>query len=118
MDEGNPPSGGSRARGFIYQAVAPSTAGIERLVEIGHSVADVMNTGTSLREEFGDRTVRRSWGKQLYLGLAERQRYDGGSVGDFRSSRQDSKYVPIECERRFQIRHGDSDMGNAGAIRH
>jgi hypothetical protein len=31
--------------------------------------------------------------------------------------RHETEDIPIEGERRVEIRHGDSDMRNAGAIR-
>ena len=56
--------------------------------------------------------------QQLHLGLAERQGHDGGAVGLLRRVRLETEHVTIEGERRVDVRHGDPDMSDAGAIRH
>ena len=56
--------------------------------------------------------------QQLDLGLAEGQRHDGGAVGLLGGMRREAEDVPIEGERRVEVRHGDADMSDAGAISH
>ena len=56
--------------------------------------------------------------EQLYLGFAERQRHDAGAIGDFGRMRLQAEHVTIERERRVEIGHGDSDMGDPGAVSH
>ena len=117
MDEGDPASAGTAARHLVDQAIARGPAGGEGGIQIRHPIAQVMDAGTATLEEPGDRAVRRERREQLDLGVAERQGHDGGAVRLFRRVRCEAEDIPIKGKRRVEIRHGDSDMRNAGAIR-
>lgn len=117
MDEGDPASAGSGAWHLVDQAIARSPAGGERGIQIRDPIAQMVDAGTASLEEPGNGAVRRERREQLDLGVAEWQGHDGGAVGLFRRVRRETEDIPVEGERRVEIRHGDADMRNAGAIR-
>ncbi len=103
---------------LVDQTVAGGPAGSQRRVEIGHAVADMVDAGPSFREEFRDRSLGGEGRQQLYVRLTEGQRHDGRAVGGLGGMWLETENVPIEGERRADVRHGDPDMSDAGEFRH
>jgi hypothetical protein len=118
MHEGNSSPPGSHAWYLVHQAIPRRSAVFERRVQIGDPVANVVNPGAPFSEKLCDWAVGVQRGEQLHFGITEGQRDDRGAVRHFRRMWLQSQYVAIEGERRLEIGHGYSDMGNAGVIRH
>jgi len=118
MHEGDPPAAGTGARRLVDETIAGGPAGGERLVEVGHSVAHMVDARPPTREKSGDGAVRITGSQQLNLGLTEGQGNDGGAVRDLGRVRLQTEHVTIEGERRLDVRHGDPDMSNPGGSRH
>ncbi len=73
MNEGNPTARRPRPWHLVYQAVSRGAAGLERGVEIGNLIADVVDTGASFGQEFSNRTVGLKRCQQLHLRLSQRE---------------------------------------------
>lgn len=118
MDECNAPSTRPGARHLVHQTVSLPAAGLEGLVEVGDAVTNVMDTGAAALEEFRDGTVGVARGKKLDLALPQRQGNYCGAVGVLGRMGCESQDIPIECQSGFDIRHGDTHMGDAGLVGH
>jgi hypothetical protein len=81
VKEGNASSTGAATGYLIDQAVSGGARAVEGGIEVGHTVADVVDARSALRQEPGDRTVGVDGLEQLDVHVAERQAYDGGAVG-------------------------------------
>jgi hypothetical protein len=117
MHEGDAAASGSGPRSLVDEAISGGAARGKSRIEVGHPIADVVNSRPPFGQKPGDRTVGVAWGQQLHLGLAERQGHDGRSVGGFGMMGLKTEHVTIEGERRAEVRHGDPDMSDAGEIR-
>jgi len=71
VNEGNAVSSCPETRGLIDQVVAVETATVEGGVQIGNTVAEVMNTWPSASEEFRDGAIRIHRLEQLDRGRTE-----------------------------------------------
>jgi len=80
MHESDPPASGTGAWRVVDEAIAGGPAGGERRVEVGHSVAHMMDSRPPTSEKSRDGAVRISGRKQLDLGLTEGQGNDGGAI--------------------------------------
>ena len=118
MYEGDPPAPGAGARGVVAEAIAGGPAGGERRVEVGHSVAHMMDSRSPTSEKSRDGAVRIPGRQQLDLGLTEGQSDDGGAIRHLGRVRLETEHVTIEGERRLDVRHGDPDMSDPGGSRH
>ena len=69
MDEGDPPASGTGAWRVVDEAIAGGPAGGERRVEVGHSVAHMMDSRPPTSEKSRDGAVRipgrRSYGREV-----------------------------------------------------
>jgi hypothetical protein len=77
-----------------------------------------MNTRTALSQELPDGTVRPGRRQELHLSLAERERDNIRAIHHLGVVRLESENVPVEGQSCLDVRHGDANMGNAGAVRH
>jgi len=118
MQKRNPASGGSLSRGLVHQAIPGRAAGLERSIEVGNPVTDMVDAGSPLGEKLANRALRAQRRKQLDLGISEGERHDVCSIGDLRRMRLDSKDVAVEGERCLEIGNCYTDVRNAGAISH
>ncbi len=118
MHEGNPTACRPYARHLVYQAIPCSPAGYECRVEVGHPIADVVNTGAAPGQELPDRTIGASRGEQLHLGVAKGKGQNSRPVHLFNRMGDQSQDVPVEGERRFEVGDRYSDMGDVGAFSH
>jgi hypothetical protein len=55
-------------------------------------------------------------GQQLHLGFPERQGHDGCAIDLFRWLRGQTEDIAVEGKGRFEVGHGNTNMGNAGVI--
>ena len=118
MHEGDAVSAGARAGCLVYQLVTGLPAGGQGRIEIGNTVADVVNAGPAASKKSSDWTVRLERRQQLHERFTERQRHDGRAVGDFGRMRLDAEDVAVEGKGRIHIGHGNTNMGNPGAVSH
>ena len=114
MDERDATSPGSLPRYCVYKLVTGRPTSFQRGIEIGHAIADVVNSGSAPCKESGDRAIGATRGEQLDFAVAEWERYDVRTVGHFGRMRLEPENFDIERGRRGQIRDGDTDMGDAG----
>ena len=118
MQERYPPAAGSHAWPLVDQTVASRPAGLDGGIEIGDPVADVMNAGAALGQEFPNGAVGLDRSQKLDLGLPERERQNSRSVHRFLRMGLDSEHVTIKGHCRIEVSHGNADMRNAGAVNH
>ena len=118
MHESDPPASGTGAWRVVDEAIAGGPAGGERRVEVGHSVAHMMDSRPPTSEKSRDGAVRIPGRQQLDLGLTEGQSDDGGAIRHLGRVRLETEHVTIEGERRLDVRHGDPDMSDPGGSRH
>ena len=113
MDERNPAAASARAGLLIDQGVALGATGSERRVEVGNTVAHVMNAGTTATEETTDRRIGTSGLEQLDLAATEIEMDDPGTVDFIGASRGHPEHVTIEPQRRFNVLDGDAKVGDS-----
>lgn len=113
MQEGDAAATGATAGDRIHELIAGSPAPVERLIEVGNAVADVMNTGAAPRQELGDRAFGIARLEQFDGDLAERQTDDGGAVGGFGITGRQAQHVAVEGQGVGDTRHGDADVSEA-----
>jgi hypothetical protein len=118
VDECNSSTFGAYPRRFVNEAVACGPAGHKRGIQIGHAIADVMNAGTSLGKEFPNRTFGLERGQQLDLRIAERESQNPSPIYLFGWMRFQAEDIAVERQRGSEIGNGNSNMSNAGAVRH
>ena len=121
MDESNSALAGPAPGRLIDQPVSELPAGVQRGIEVGHTVADVVDAGAAPRQEAGDGTVGTDGFEQLDFGSAEGQRNDAGAVGFLHQMRNDAEDVAIEGQgivdafnRNANV--GDGSRGHEGSL--
>jgi hypothetical protein len=110
--------GGPTAGNLVDEAIAGVSARLNRGVEIGNPVADMMDARPPASQEFPDGTVRIGRSQQFYSRVSEGKAQDGGSVYHLGWIRLHSQDVAVEGNCRLEIWNGNTDMGDAGAISH
>jgi hypothetical protein len=118
VDKGDPPATGAEPRRFVDQPIPGGATSGESGIEIGDSVADVMDSWSPPGQKTGDWAFGGSRRQQFHFGLAEREADDGGAVSGFGWVRLEGQHVTIEGDRRVEVLDSDADMGNAGTIGH
>lgn len=118
MHERNPTPAGPRPRRFIDQTIAFPPAALERTVEIGDAVADVVNSGAAPSEESGNGAVGVARREQLDLGFTEGEREDVGAVGHLGGMRMQAEHVPVERSGGVEVGNRNSDVGNTRGVSH
>ncbi len=115
MHERDAPAAGAASRHLVDETIPRRPAALKRPVQIRHAVADVMDARPTLGEKFRHGATRIARLEELDLDVAQRQSDDRCTVGRFGVSRLEAKDVPIKAEGGVDGRHGDADMGDAGA---
>src|SRR2546426_900851 len=112
MDERDAPSAGPAPGRFIDQVIARRPAALQRGVEIGDAVGDVMDARTALRKELRHGTGGIAGLEQLDVDTAEIQADDRGAVEGFGPSGRESQDLAIEAKRLCEARDRDTDVSN------
>ena len=115
MYECDPVPADAAARFLVDELIAEFTAALERLIEIGDSKADVMDSGATAIDEFGDGAVRFRWFQKFHGGFTEIQGGDLGAVGMLERVRFESQDLAVEFQGRLNFWNRDADMCNAGS---
>lgn len=110
MHEGDPVSARSGARRVVDEPVAFGAAALERGIEVGDAVADVVDPGAAAAEELSDGTVRIARGEELHRRAAEGKPDDRGPVGGFPGAGFDAQDVAVEGQGGVEVRDGDADV--------
>jgi hypothetical protein len=119
VNKGDAPAAGSAARHLVDEAVARRPAPLERPVEIGHAIAEVVNPWAASGEELRHGALRVARFEQLDLNVAQREADDRCAVGRFPVSRREAEDVPVEGQDLGDAGYGDADMRDArGLVRH
>jgi len=118
MNERDSAPSGSLARRVIDQLVPAVPAGVEGLVEIGDTIAEVVDSRAPLGQESGDRTVGVHGLEEFDLGIAEGERHDSCAVRLLGGMRGDPEDVAVEAQGGFDVRDGDAHVGEAGWMGH
>ena len=118
MHKGDFVAGCSPARDLVDQPKAGVSARLDRRIEIGYPVADMVDAGSSASQEFPDRAVRISGSQQLDGRISERKGEDGSSVHLLGWIGLHAQDVAVKGECRLEVWNGNADMGDAGAISH
>lgn len=84
----------------------------ESKLEIVDPVADVMDPRAAPGQKAADRRIGFKWFEQFDIGVAERQMDDARSVRCLGATHGNTEHVSVKCEGGFDVRHGDSDVGN------
>src|SRR5256885_9841607 len=114
MQKGDTPAPGAPTRLSIDEPVARGATALERSVEIGHSVADVVNAGAAPGEELRYGTCGVPGLEQLDLHVAQSEADDRRAIGGFGKPKLQDPDVPGEGQGGGDARHGDGDGGDAG----
>ena len=109
---------GSLAGKFVDQSVPRGATGVERPVEVGDPIADMMNARAAAREKFRNRAVDRARFQEFHRRGAEGKRYNPGTVGLLGSAGRESEDIAIEPQRALDALDGDADVGDDGTIGH
>lgn len=113
MHERDSAAVGAGTRHVVDQPIPCRAAALERVVEVGNSKTQVMDSGSALGEELRHGAVRVAWLEQLDLDVAQANADHRGAVGRLRGPGLEPEDVPIEGEGRVDRRHGNADMGDA-----
>ena len=111
MDERDATTGGAAPRGGIDELVTGGATALQRGIEIGDAVADVMNPGTTPGEELGDRRIGVARLEQLDVDVPELQGDDRGAVRLFGRLGSDAQHVAVERQGVGDAGHRDADVG-------
>ena len=113
MQEGDAAATRATARRVVYQAVPGGATALERAVEIGDAVAEVMDSGAPPRQKLGDRALRIAGLEQLDGHVAECQADDRGAVGDLGMAGGQAQHIAVEGQGISDAGNGDADVGEA-----
>ena len=114
VDKSDAPPADAGPGHVVDQAVASPAAGVEGAVEVGNSIADVMDAGAAVLEKSGNRAVGVLGGEEFNLALAKLQGNDIRAVGDLGRMWRQAEHVTVKGKSRLDVRHGDPHVGNAG----
>lgn len=96
----------------INQAVSLLAACREGNVEIIDPVADVMDSRPAPGQKAADGRIGFKWFEQLDIRVAELKVHDTCAVGGLGATHGNAEHISVECEGGFDVRYGDSDVGN------
>ncbi len=109
---------GSEPGRLIDQPVPRGLTGGEGRVEVRNAITNMVDPWPSLRQKLCDRALRLTRREQFHLGITERERDDRRAVRDFGRVRLEAKNLAVKGERNVEIRNGNADMRDTGAISH
>lgn len=114
VHERDPVTAVTAARRFVHEAVAGLPAGLESLVQVGNTVAHMMNARAAAGQELRDRAVRCQRVQEFDGHIAQGECDDLRTVDGLRGARYEPEDVTIEGERFIEIRDCDADVRHAG----
>src|SRR5207249_10357318 len=114
MHERDTPAAGAAPWHLVDETVPRRPAALERLVQIRHAVADMMDARPALGEELRHRAVRIAGLEQLDLDVAQGQGDDRRAVGRLGAPRLEAEDVSVEAEGGLDGWNGDADVRDAG----
>lgn len=114
MEECDPVAAGADAGLCIDQGVACVTTRREGLIEIGHPVADVVDSRATTRQESTDGRVGFRRFEELHLGATEVEMDDPCPIDRFGGTSGQAENVAVKAQRRIDTFDGDAEMGNSG----
>src|SRR5213080_2246025 len=115
MHELDTPAVGAAPRHLVDETIPRRPAALERLVQIRHAVADMMDARPAFGEKLRYRAVRIAGLEQLDLDVAQGQGDDRRAVGRLGTPRLEAEDVSVEAEGGVDGWNGDADVGDAGA---
>src|ERR1051325_5153311 len=110
MDEGDASAAGAAAGNGVDQAVAGRPAALQRPIEIGHTVAEMVDPGPAFGEKPRHRALWILRLEELDPDVAQAERNDGRAVGGFGSGRLEAEHVPIKRKGGGDVVQGDAHM--------
>lgn len=114
MDEGNAPLARSAAGLLVDQSVAVFATPFERVIEIGDTVADVMDARPALGQEPSYGAVWRLGTEELDTDFPEGHGNNLGPICILGRGRGEPEHVPIERNGLVQVFDGDANVGDTG----
>ena len=102
---------------LIYELNAGAAAALQHRVEIVNRKADVMNAGSPLGEEAGNRRGGVFRLEKLYQRLAGAKAGDAGSVRIVQDNLRQTQYIPKKRNAICEGFDGDANVGYTGATR-
>lgn len=117
MQEGDSLALGADARLFIDELQPGLAAPLERRVEIVDGKANVVNSGTALRDEARDRRIRVIRLEELHQGLAGRETRDARAIGVVERNLGQFQHFAEKRHAGCESLHSDSNVRYAGAAR-
>lgn len=97
---------------FIDQAVPKSLTALQRGIEIGDAVANVVDARPASGQKLGDGTRGIARLEELDVDGTEPQADDPGAIGGFRMPRREAEDVPVEGQGVGDARDGDADVSD------
>ena len=118
MKEGNATAPGAESRRLVDQFVARLAAASERLVKVGHAVADMMDAGPAPLQEARNGAIGGAWRQEFNGGVAQREAEDLGPVGLLRRMRFEAEDVTVERGGGIEVGDGNPDVCNTRRSTH
>ena len=112
MHERDSATAGTAPRGGVDELIAGGPTAVERAVEVGDAVTDVMDPGAAPGEEFGNRRIGVTRLEQLDVDIAQMQGDDRGAVRLFGRAGSDTQDVCIEWQGVGDAGDCDADVGH------
>ena len=117
MQEGDPLSFCPDPRHFVNQPHSCLPAFLENSIDIVDGEADVMDAGPAARDKFSDRRAISIRFEKFDERPACIHGRDTRSVGILHRKLREAKYLPEKRKSRRDRFHGDSNVGDTGALR-
>src|SRR5439155_21737794 len=115
MKEGDAPAARTAPRDGVDQAVASRPAALQRPIEFGHAVAEMVDPGPALGEKPRHRALWILRLEELDPDAAQAERNDRRAVGGLGSGWLEAEHVPVERKRGGDVGQGDAYVSETGA---
>ena len=113
-EPGDPAAISPDAWSFIHQAIALLPASRECGIEVGNTVAHVVDPGTARGKELPNGGVGGQWFKKFDFGPTEFEVYDARPVDFFGAVGGHGEHLAIEALGGLHAANGDADMCDSG----
>jgi hypothetical protein len=112
MDKGDAVPARTDAGCVVDQPIPGAAAGCQRGIEIGHPVADVMDSWATPSDEPVDGRVGNDRSEQLHIHIAEGYGNYFRPIGGFHSGGREAQNVAIERDSGLEVLNGHADVGD------